>query len=66
MVHASEDEVEFKKSLATAAAAKAWHHGVYQSVDAAVGYLNIDPVQGAGEAIIIPRSDGQVDLVYFI
>ncbi|MGW6461965.1 hypothetical protein ACWF94_39570 [Streptomyces sp. NPDC055078] len=66
MAHVSEDDAALKKSMAQAAPGQIWHHSVRESVDAAIGFLNIDPVQGAGEAIITNRSDGQVDLVYLL
>jgi hypothetical protein len=48
------------------AAVKTWHVITEPNPTAAVGFLNLTPAQGAGEAFASNRSDGQVDLYYFL
>jgi hypothetical protein len=43
-----------------------WHTLVEPTPEAAVTFLNEPPAQGPGQAFASNRSDGQVDLYYFL
>jgi hypothetical protein len=48
------------------AAVKTWHVLTEPNPTAAANFLNLAPAQVAGEAFASNRSDGQVDLYYFL
>jgi hypothetical protein len=62
-----QDAAVLKKALGGAAAAvKIWRTIVRANAASAVVWLNLAPAQGAGEAFVSNRSDGQVDVYYFL
>lgn len=67
MTQVSQATAESKKSLARQGPAKkTWNHLVIDDADAAAEYLNLDPAQTAGEAILTTRPDGKLDLVVLL
>lgn len=64
----------YKKAIHTAARANAtaaasgkqWHTVIMPNAQAAVDFVNEDPAQGAGEAVFSDRSDGSVDVYYYL
>jgi hypothetical protein len=47
-------------------ATKTWHTVIEPNPAAAVSFLNLSPAQGAGEASVSNRSDGRVDVYFFL
>ncbi|MEU1736894.1 hypothetical protein [Streptosporangium sp. NPDC020145] len=60
----SDSEVASKEALA--AAPKIWRHTIQANPAAAVAFVNRAPAQQAGEAVFSNRSDGRVDVYYFL
>ncbi|MEU0517583.1 hypothetical protein [Streptosporangium sp. NPDC006007] len=49
-----------------AAAPKIWRHIVQPNQAAATAFVNRAPAQGAGEAVFSNRSDGRIDVYFFL
>ncbi|MFJ4669616.1 hypothetical protein [Kitasatospora purpeofusca] len=66
MTRISAADAELKKSLALEgdAGVKIWRVSTQPNAELAAHFLNINPPQGAGEASIAPRPDGQFDVFY--
>lgn len=60
----SDTESVSKESLA--AAPKIWRHTIQANPAAAVAFVNRSPAQQAGEVSFANRSDGRVDVYYFL
>ncbi|MEV0165583.1 hypothetical protein B0I32_102141 [Nonomuraea fuscirosea] len=45
---------------------KVWNTINVSNSDEAAGWVNLEPAQGAGEAAFSSRSDGSVDVYYFM
>ena len=54
------------KENAVAVAAKQWRHVVEPDAQSAANFLNLAPAQAAGEACIANRSDGSVDVYFYL
>ena len=73
-LHAEEQEMDMAthqeavahKERAARAAAKQWNYVVVVDGQAVANFLNLDPAQGAGEAIASDRPDGQIDVWYYL
>ena len=57
---ASQADAETKKSQA-AVQTKTWKYVLRSSPEDAANYANVEPAQGAGEAVFSVRDDGQTD-----
>ena len=45
---------------------KIWRHVVEPNAQSAADFLNLPPAQAAGEGMVSNRSDGTVDVYYFL
>jgi hypothetical protein len=64
-----EEAIAYKRQAAARVAPQitaTWHYLLEPTPDAAVTFLNEPPAQGPGQAFASNRSDGQVDLYYFL
>lgn len=49
------------------AAVKRWYNvGPKNTLADVVNYVNANPAQGAGEIVVLPRTDGKFDLLIYI
>ncbi|MEV5895423.1 hypothetical protein [Nonomuraea fuscirosea] len=55
-----------KRAAGVEAATKIWHAVTVPNAAKAVEWVNRTPAQGAGEAAFSTRSDGSVDVYYFM
>jgi hypothetical protein len=62
----AEEADALKRESAEARAPKIWRVTVRPDPAAAVNYVNLAPPQGAGEAAFSNRSDGQVDVYFYL
>jgi hypothetical protein len=60
------DQAVAHKGGSTAIATRTWNHVVEPDATTAANFLNLNPAQGAGEACVANRSDGKVDVYYFL
>lgn len=60
------DAQALKTALSTSETVKTWHALTFPTLDAAVHFVNLTPAQVAGEFVFSNRSDGQVDIAYFL
>jgi hypothetical protein len=60
------DQAVAHKESAVNIATKTWHVTIALNPQAAANFLNLAPAQGAGEGMISNRSDGRVDVYYFL
>jgi hypothetical protein len=63
------DATVLKQALSPVAgqvAVKTWHVINEPNAQAAADFVNLDPAQGAGEVSMTNRSDGTVDVYYFL
>ncbi|MEV0384958.1 hypothetical protein [Nonomuraea sp. NPDC050643] len=55
-----------KRALGLDESTKIWHATVSPSPEGAAEFVNRPPAQGAGEAAFSNRSDGSVDVYYYL
>jgi hypothetical protein len=65
-ISATHEQAVSHKESAVGVATKIWRHVVESDATAAANFLNLTPAQGAGEASVTNRSDGRVDVYYFL
>ncbi len=65
MTVTDQEAAQFKESLATLEV-KTWRVTVRPTPASAAAFLNLPPAQVAGEAMVSNRSDGQVDVYFFL
>lgn len=62
----AEEADALKRESAEARAPKIWRATNYPNRQAAANFVNLNPPQGAGEASFSNRSDGTVDVYYYL
>jgi hypothetical protein len=55
-----------EKSKLRAATKKWLHFGPFATLDAVVQFVNLPPAQGAGEVVVVPRTDGKFDVLIYL